>query len=178
MRVKVLLAASLLMLAGCDEIETPDGAIPQEFISAAAPLQGTYMGSFQGVPTNLTLQLQGNKPVVVVANNNGNDLIGSKCSSKVGQLHHIRGEKISEGVYRLDNATFVFDAGNCFMQGRQLSLNFDKTQTKIRAEILHHVENAGCGPVSMLHTPPYIPPPTQPPHCTPTNVYWTGAFTK
>lgn len=126
---------ALVALSACNEIETPDGRVPAEFLGYAQQLVGSYGGQFEGQPTTIGLQMNGDMPYVTVTNT-GNDILGPSCRSQIGQLVSIRGEKHNNNTYSLESATFAFSPGNCNAQGRTVTFEFSRDYRTIDASIL------------------------------------------
>lgn len=129
MKLRVLALLPLLALTACDEIETPGGHVPKDYLSAAAKFQGVYTGQFGGVNTTITVAIEGDRPLVKVQNANRDDLIGAQCGSRVGFLKSFQGEQV-KGGYRLSSAKFAFDPGQCAsIEGRTLTMKVIDSQT-------------------------------------------------
>lgn len=179
------LVMALFAFNGCDSvIKTPDGTIPQSFISAAVQYEGTYTGSMSGgqalvltgtnVPIYTTgtfsLALEGNKPVLsfLRADNQGSDVILPDCDSSIGQLQNLIVDKNT-----LKTLSFTFNPNRCsnVVSGTELNLNVhtnsDGALELNPAIFLYNTGAAGCfpDPGSVVST------------CEQgTDEYWTGSL--
>ena len=130
MKAILLTVLAALALAGCREVEVPNGEIPTQYMGAAQKYMGTYQRTDRGGMGELTIEMRGQK-VVAMYRGNPNDLIGAGCGSQIGLLKTITvDEKGSE--YILKGAKFAFDPGACTeVQGRQLHLSFREKRGQI-----------------------------------------------
>lgn len=134
---KVLFASlTLLALAGCKTVDIKDGQVPSQYLSQAKKLAGTYKGEFDGVPGNLIVSFQGNKPVLTYANKRGEDILNNNCHSDFGNLLKVQIKNENKNP-TVSGALFAFDAGGCsiMIRGRDASLNFKETDKGMRIDI-------------------------------------------
>lgn len=116
---KILLAlGAVLALASCKQVEFKNGEIPDEYLSEAKKLEGTYMGSFAGLPYDLEIQFEGNKPRIAFRSPDGNgcrfafgdvlaaDVSGSKDDYTIKRVYF---ELQSESCYRAEGKTIQLD---------------------------------------------------------------------
>lgn len=180
MKTKALLiAVAFLGLAGCKTIEVKDGRVPNAYMSQAQQLVGTYRGQFNGVPGDLVVRFDGNRPEVTYINSQGSDLLNNGCQSSIGSLERvsIRG---TEQHPQLSSARFAFSPGSCgqVVEGREVNLSFhtDSEGLHIIASVFEHWDQREICNVQ----PPG--PPMWPPHqsCNVTQnaVYLRGDFLK
>ncbi len=123
-----ILTLNALLFTACNEIEVDDGEIPQQYRQAVQPYMGTYSGKIKGVNTQITISMHGNKPILTVSNNTNNDITGSNCWSKVGDLisfqatEHNKTAQHNNKTYSLEYANFDFDRGMCFVSAGEVTL--------------------------------------------------------
>lgn len=166
--------SSILLLCACHDVSTPDGRVPAKYLDQAKKLVGTYVGQFEGVTTTLNLTFDVDRPVVMVINDQGNDLLGPACHSTVGLMKSFSGDDSG-----LQSVKFAFDPGACTpeIEGKDITFEFHHNYTQVLASILEGTQ-WGVGCLIAPATPP-APYPTPPP-CQPqqTDVYLQGAFTR
>jgi hypothetical protein len=119
LRISFLAVFSLFLFAACDKtVETPNGIVPDAWLPALQIFTGSYSGTMEKTATNLSLTLQGNKPVL----NASADLLGPSCDSAIGELESI---SVDEKAHTLSGMTFALDPGNCArIEGRTVNLIF------------------------------------------------------
>jgi hypothetical protein len=130
----------LLTLAGCKSVTFENGEVPSAYLSYAKKLEGTYRGSFNGVSTDLIFEINGNRPTLRALNGQRNDLLSDKCQSSIGQIlsAEISGSGSSA---KIKTAVFKFNPNNCIsIEGDDLSLSLDSSQTKASVSILDRTE--------------------------------------
>ena len=170
--------SAILALTACEDINTPNGEIPADYIPQAQKLMGVYRGQFNRISTTVILSLQDRTPVVEVHNSQNNDLLGANCYSRVGKLKKIHVDDSSVG-----SAVFEFNRGNCNVQGTEITLHFRNNSMNeidlLESTSWENVCYPSAGFTSML-TPPIPPPPTHEPNCRweSRQNYITGKFTR
>ena len=134
MKKKLLLLPLIALgLAGCHR-DTPDGKVPHEYVGQAQQYQGQFQGQFDGKPTEMGLWMDGDRPYVVVQNQQ-NDLIGQECGSTVGQLQGVDVEQ-DDGQQYLEGAQFQFDGGQCQGQVEQeIEFEFSQDTNQFQATV-------------------------------------------
>ncbi|WP_413559786.1 hypothetical protein [Bdellovibrio sp. HCB209] len=162
MKLAKLLIAGLALaaVAGCKTVDIKDGKVPNAYLSKAKKYEGAYEGQFNGVPGQMILSFNGNKPVLSYRNNMGTDILNNNCASRFGDLKkvYITGKKSNPQV---DAVEFAFDSGRCslMVQGRQMNVDFKEKNgvTKLKVSILREMRQRrdcrwypGDG-----HRPPY-----------------------
>lgn len=160
----LLLSICLLSLVGCDDIETPNGKIPAQYISKAQKLVGAFQGQFKRKPTTVILSLEGHSPIVEIHNNAANDLLGAPCQSQIGKLI-----KISLDENDVGSAVFEFSGNKCFVQGETITLHFkDNSLTAIDLLDSYTWENncyPNAGFIYRSNHAPVMPPSAPDPNC-------------
>jgi len=134
---QVLVASfALLAIAGCKTIDIKDGQVPSQYLSQAKKLEGTYKGEFDGVPGNLIIAFNGNKPTIAYNNKRGEDILNNNCRSEFGNLLKVT-IKNEDKNPTVSSALFDFDAGDCslLVRGRDAELNFKQTDKGMRIDI-------------------------------------------
>ncbi|OQW49276.1 MAG: hypothetical protein A4S09_12230 [Proteobacteria bacterium SG_bin7] len=125
--------AATLAVTGCKEIQIKDGRIPSEYLAVAAQYMGNYKGQFNGVPSEISLWLEGDVVKAKYTDAHGNDILDPQCESQIGNLKSITvsGEQKSP---QLDVANFAFDPGKCSgsVLGRMLVLMFEKKASSLK----------------------------------------------
>lgn len=141
--LKIFLAGlSLLAVAGCKTVTIKDGRVPDAYLAKAKALEGVYSGRFNGIPGELVISFEGNKPVISHRNANGSDILNNDCGSSFGNLEkvYLTGKKDNVQVSGVD---FDFNPGRCglFVQGRDMSINFKQKNgtTKLELTILKEI---------------------------------------
>lgn len=138
MKMTQLLVASfaLLSLAGCKTVDIKDGQVPSQYLSQAKKLAGTYKGEFEGVPGNLIISFNGNKPTLTYVNKRGEDILNNNCHSTFGDLLKVTVKNENKNP-TVSSALFDFDAGGCalMVRGRDASLSFKQTDKGMRITI-------------------------------------------
>ena len=132
MRNWLLLLGSTLALLGCKTVEIENGEVPAEYLSQAKQLEGVYQGSFVGVRGELRITFEGNKPILEMQKLDGSDLYKPACQSKINNLKWVS----LDNDKKVDGASFYFDPGNCFIDGREIQLSFSDDYRKIHVSIL------------------------------------------
>lgn len=132
----VVLPVTLLGFIGCKSVKIKDGRVPQQYLSEAKKLEGTYRGQFNGVPGTLTVKFQGSKPVVTYKNSRGTDILNNNCGSRIGNLFKVTMKGTKENP-EISKALFAFDPGGCslMVQGRELALSFKNTKDGMRVKV-------------------------------------------
>jgi hypothetical protein len=134
--------ALLFALSACKEIKVKDGEVPDEYRAMAQAYMGTYSGVMEGSRATVTLALQGRKVVLTYKDANGTDILDPRCDSKIGNLQSVGVSKVrnltgqAPAAYKLDSATFAFDANRCWgsVEGREVVLDFSKKAAHIRVD--------------------------------------------
>jgi hypothetical protein len=179
MKLAQLLVASfaLLSLAGCKTVKIKDGEVPSQYLSQAKKLAGTYKGQFEGVPGNLIVDFNGNKPTLTYANKRGEDILNNNCHSEFGNMLDVTIKSENKNP-TVSSATFNFDAGGCslMVRGREASLSFKQTDKGMRINIsilrdVYQREVCSWTPGN----PPHVPP-SQACHWEQNPVYLYGTF--
>jgi hypothetical protein len=172
-------------LSGCvDTIDVKDGRVPESLLSAAQLWTGSYSGRFDGLSTEMTFSLDGDRPVVTF----NRDLAGNTCNSRVGELKSIGHEKAESGE-TVENLTFELDPGQCGfqLQGRSLSMSATVSGGKVtsismsylkRTEMVQHCDWTGGGWVGGHHGHPEPVPPTYQCWQDMNTVYATGKLNR
>lgn len=137
MKISQMLIAILgvsLALTACKSVKIENGQIPNEYLSEAKKFEGVYKGKFNGVPGELKVSFEGNKPILSFRDANGNlDFIAVHCKSQIGLLKaaYLGGRNDRE----LTGASFGFSPGACRnIIGNSIELSFDRAN-KINASI-------------------------------------------
>ncbi|MGZ3742566.1 MAG: hypothetical protein ACXWRE_08120 [Pseudobdellovibrionaceae bacterium] len=127
---------TFLLITACKTVDIKDGRVPSQYLSEAQKLAGTYKGSFNRVPGNLTISFQGDKPVVAYHNSHGDDILNNNCHSSFGNLLQVTVKEAHHTPY-ISNADFDFDAGDCslMVSGRDISLDFKQTDQGITVNL-------------------------------------------
>jgi hypothetical protein len=112
----------VLGLSACKTVKTPDGNVPAEYAAAAKTLAGTYQGDFNGVPSEISLQFNGDAPVLTYTNVAGHDLLGVGCGSEIGKLAGISLDPLAS----VEAAYFTLLPGNCLVEGQIVTLEIKK----------------------------------------------------
>lgn len=180
MKLTQLLVASfaLLAFAGCKTVDIKDGQVPAQYLSQAKKLAGTYKGDFEGVPGNLIISFNGNKPTLTYQNKRGEDILNNNCHSEFGNLLKVTIKSENKNP-TVSSALFDFDAGGCslMVRGRDASLSFKETDKGMRISI-NILKELDQRQVCTLI--PGNPSQGQPPHQTchweQTPVYLYGTF--
>lgn len=160
LRIIVLAAFTLFAFTACNEIEVQDGKVPSQYVQYVSPYLGTYSGMMEGKLTQITLSMNGDKPVMSVSNAYGDDILVSNCESKIGDLTTVKANEVSKKKYELDYVAFAFNPVNCLMvEGRSVILRFKKTN-EFSISILNRDERV----TRCLPPTPNLPgtPPTDP----------------
>ncbi len=111
----------------CEEVEFRDGRIPNEYVSVAKPLMGTYVGHIGSRDNQLTLKLESNLAMLSFKNRDGADIIGKNCGSQVGRL--LRGKVDSDS--KVEYLIFSFKPGSCNIAAKEIRLDFENAYNKI-----------------------------------------------
>jgi hypothetical protein len=118
----IFMAAALLTLAGCRVLDIDNGEIPDNYLSQAKQFEGVYEGQFNGVPGEMTVSFEGNKPVLSYKNAQGSDILNNNCGSSFGLLKkvYLRGTETP----RIDAVSFAFQPGQCALtvDGRDVTV--------------------------------------------------------
>ncbi|MBS1971072.1 MAG: hypothetical protein JSU04_12230 [Bdellovibrionales bacterium] len=179
MKLTQLLVASfaLLSLAACKTVKIKNGEVPSQYLSQAKKLAGTYKGDFEGVPGNLIVDFNGNKPTLAYVNKRGEDILNNNCHSEFGNMLDVTIKNENKNP-TVSSATFAFDAGGCslMVRGRDASLSFKQTDKGMRINVsilrdLMQREVCSWTPGN----PPNVPP-AQVCHWEQTPVYLYGTF--
>jgi hypothetical protein len=128
MKVKSTLFQALLMvtmlIGGCKEIPIRDGRVPDQYLSQAKQLAGTYVGNFDGKKARIEIIFEENRPRIIYKDSLGNDLIHPRCHSSILDLSKVVVSK-HRGRYQLDKVIFAFHPGTCTqIIGRTIALKF------------------------------------------------------
>jgi hypothetical protein len=110
----------VLGLSACKTVETPNGKVPSEYLDQAKSLEGNYLGTWNGVPSELSLKFNGDTPVLTYTDFAGHDLLGLGCGSEIGQLAGVSLDPLAN----IQNAYFVLIQGKCFVEGQVVALDF------------------------------------------------------
>lgn len=182
MKLTHVLAASFALLAfsGCKTVDIKNGEVPAQYLSQAKKLAGTYKGEFEGVPGNLVISFNGNKPVLTYVNKRGEDILNNNCHSSFGDLLKVTIKNENKNP-TVSSALFDFDAGGCslMVRGRDASLSFKQTDAgmRLRINILKEVyQRQVCTVIG--GNPSQGVPPQQSCHWEQTPVYMYGTFTR
>ncbi|MGZ3746530.1 MAG: hypothetical protein ACXWRE_04205 [Pseudobdellovibrionaceae bacterium] len=152
---------AILGLLGCKEVTVENGQLPQEFLSSAADLVGTYHGNFNGNDSTIEIQLDGDRPTLSYKVPNQMDILSSNCGGKIGNLQKILVAD-NDNEYGLSGAIFEFLPGACSTTvGREVILTFaNKNEFKMsihqsdkRVYICTAGRSGGC---SFKYLPQYI----------------------
>jgi hypothetical protein len=146
MRILFLLLVTLFVAASCKSVETPGGHVPAQYLAQAKRAAGNYTGTFEGVPTTLTVRFDGDRPRIDVRNAQ-NDLLGRGCGSTVGLLQSAELDEQDGAHYALRSATFAFSPGRCSVEGRTLELSF-RDGGVIEADILQRTDVDFCAAIA------------------------------
>lgn len=132
MKRLLLSVVALLALASCKTVKFENGEVPSQYLSQAKKLEGVYQGSFQGLRGKLVISFEGNRPYVRMTDNAGRDLALPQCRANIHQLKwaYINNKK------QVKSVGFYFHPGSCFVEGRELVLDFNKDYNVISASIL------------------------------------------
>ena len=177
---KILLAGlSLLAVAGCKTVDIKDGRVPDAYLAKAKALEGVYSGHFNGVPGELVITFEGNKPVIKYRNNGGSDILNNNCASSFGNLEqvYLNGKKTDPQV---TGVNFAFNPGRCglFVQGRDMSISFKQKDggTKLNLTLLKQIQQQQVCTWTPGN-PPHYPPQQQ---CTWQSqpIYIYGTFSR
>jgi hypothetical protein len=168
---------TLLAFAGCKTVKIKNGEVPNQYLSQAKKLVGTYKGDFEGVPGNLIVSVNGNKPVLTYTNKRGEDILNNNCHSEFGNLLEVTIKNENKNP-TVSSTLFDFDAGGCslMVRGRDASVDFKQTDKgmRINISILKDVyQHQVCSWVP--GNPPHIPP-SQSCHWEQNAVYLYGTF--
>ncbi len=131
-----LLVASFGLVA-CDQTVTvQNGQIPAQYLLAAKTIVGNYTGSAAGIPNTLTIALNGNQAALSGAN----DLLGSACHARLGELLSFT-YNTDSGTPVITGASFALDPGYCVTNvlASQVDLSFTGTRN-FSLSFLNHVE--------------------------------------
>lgn len=109
---KLFLAVLMIGLSGCRNVDFENGEVPQQYLHLAKKLAGTYTGTFNGVRTSLIVDFDGNRPFIEVRNATGNDLIGSRCGSIIGDIKSASVSGTEEDP-KIKSVSFHFAPNNC-----------------------------------------------------------------
>jgi hypothetical protein len=141
--LKTTFAAFALSLAACNEIEVPNGVIPDEYLAAAATYVGTYRGEFDGYEASIDVRIdQENKVHLAYTDERGNDVVRPGCGSVIGDLKEIKGDD-KNGQKNLKYAAFAFHGGTCPIDGRRLQLYIKHKRNgdiKVNMQLLEYTE--------------------------------------
>ncbi len=118
-------------LFGCDSIKTPDGKVPSKYLDVAKVLVGTYQGQFNDVSGEISLQLEGDTPVLTYTDARGHDLLGPDCGSLIGKMTEL-GISSDDQV---GSASFELDPGKCNIEGRAVNLDFAQSSDGITVNV-------------------------------------------
>lgn len=128
--VSALLVATLA-LVGCRSVEISNGEVPNEYLSEAKKLEGTYTGTFNKVPGTLRVSFEGQKPVLTFNGQQGSDLLSSACQSEIGLLKRAR---IADG--QLKTVIFAFNPNRCTsVEGRELVIDLKEKNGQVRMDL-------------------------------------------
>ena len=153
------------MITSCKTVEIDDGLVPEAYLSLAKKLEGVYQGHFDGIPGELTLSLEGNKPRLQFVNDQGEDMLNhvykGYCTSSFGDLKNVSFEEGKNG-YVLKNLTFGFDpGGNCriLVDGRLVAIKVNQVNgtRSLDLTLLRYFENWDTCPFLDLYEEPYPP---------------------
>ncbi len=125
---------TLPFINSCEEVEFRDGRVPNEYISVARPLMGTYVGHIASRDNHLTLKLETNLAILTFKNKDGADLIGKNCGSQVGRL--LRGKVDSDS--KVEYLIFSFNPGSCNIPAKEIRLDFENAYNKIIVSLQDH----------------------------------------
>lgn len=168
---------SLSVLTSCNEVEVENGEVPSEYVSQVKTYLGPYKGLMDGQPTEITLSMSGNTPVMTVKNSYGDDLLLRNCKSVPGRLLTVTARNIGNKKYELGRVTFAFSSGRCsWIDGNIVTLEFTN-QTKFNLSIVDKDTRAMvCPPTgpSISGAPPADPTCTEVGNVT----YFRGQFSK
>jgi hypothetical protein len=142
------------------------------YLPSAKSFVGTYVGSFDGIPGELKISFEGDKPVVDFDSDNGSrqivarDASGTECDSSIGQLLNFRGTDGNTLV-----AKFAFDSNHCRVSSNRpatLDLTFKKSKrggTQLEASLVEIIAiDPTCANEDIA--------------CSAINQYMSGSFTK
>lgn len=132
MKRLLLSAVALLALASCKTVKFEDGEVPSQYLAQAKKLEGVYQGSFQGLRGKMIVSFEGNRPYVRMVDTAGGDLVLPHCRANIHQLKwaYINNKK------QVKSVGFYFHPGSCFVEGRELVLDFNKDYNVITASVL------------------------------------------
>lgn len=143
----LVLGLALSFLSACKEVRTEDGVIPEKYQASAEKILGQFDGwtrlestqtalphpEDEAIYTRLEFDLTEESQLQIKSI--GEDLVGRRCNSKVGELFSIFVDDDS----RIVAATFLFDSGNCWseVEGRSLTVEFDHGFERAYPRIQH-----------------------------------------
>ena len=142
----ILSAVSALILSACDDVEIEDGKVPQKYVQQVQPYLGHYVGRIEGKYTEITIGMNGNVPYLITKNNEGGDITGTNCGSKVGKLVSVAVDDLGGGRYQLKRASFDLDPGLCMIEGTTVDLKIHSTTEFDLAILDRDTRSTTCPP--------------------------------
>ena len=143
-KLRLMSLAFVLVLSGCKYVDIKDGKVPAEYLTTAKTLEGVYKGSMEGIPAEIAIKFNEDVPKLTYTDAGGNDIIRSGCGSTIGLLEGVLVDEDGNNGFKVKQADFDFNAGNCHQQvrGRQVSLDFNNNNGKmtVNLRLLDHVE--------------------------------------
>lgn len=110
---------SLALLGAC-RVETPDGRVPQKYISEASKFEGTYSGNFEGQPAQFSLSIANDGTAAFDYSDSDGDIVGRGCDSSVGSLTALWATSKKVG-----GADFALHT-DCNVEGKNVLIDFNK----------------------------------------------------
>lgn len=101
--------AALLLLLGCKPIEFKNGEVPEEYLSIAKELEGTYLGSFAGEHYRMVYVLEGNKPKIEFFAQED-----QACTFVFGEVLSASVRENEDKSLALERVSFRLESENCF----------------------------------------------------------------
>lgn len=125
-RVLVLFLA-VFALSAFKSIDIKDGQVPDQYLASAKKLEGVYAGTFERWSGELTIVLEGNKPVLQYKDSRGASLLPASCAATIGNMQWAQASNDGQIVA----AGFKFNPANCSndVRGREIALSINNSKS-------------------------------------------------